>query len=164
MEKVIFDLDPGVDDSMALILGLNHPEIQIKLITTTFGNVGIEQTTKNACYIAENFGGKDVKVYSGFEHGIKASNINASHVHGKTGLGAKIVAVDVNKKASNKEGYGAIEAMRDMVLENPGEINIVSVGPATNVAKLILKYPAADLLPVLSGLIPGLETVRRVML
>lgn len=141
MEKVIFDLDPGVDDSMALILGLNHPEIQIKLITTTFGNVGIEQTTKNACYIAENFGGKDVKVYSGFEHGIKASNINASHVHGKTGLGAKIVAVDVNKKASNKEGYGAIEAMRDMVLENPGEINIVSVGPATNVAKLILKYP-----------------------
>ena len=141
MEKVIFDLDPGVDDSMALILGLNYPEIQIKLITTTFGNVGIEQTTKNACYIAENFGGKDVKVYSGFEHGIKASNINASHVHGKTGLGAKIVAVDVNKKASNKEGYGAIEAMRDMVLENPGEINIVSVGPATNVAKLILKYP-----------------------
>ena len=141
MEKVIFDLDPGVDDSMALILGLNHPEIQIKLITTTFGNVGIEQTTKNACYIAENFGGKDVKVYSGFEHGIKASNINASHVHGKTGLGAKIVAVDVKKKASNKEGYGAIEAMRDMVLENPGEINIVSVGPATNVAKLILKYP-----------------------
>lgn len=141
MEKVIFDLDPGVDDSMALILGLNHPEIQIKLITTTFGNVGIEQTTKNACYIAENFGGKDVKVYFGFEHGIKASNINASHVHGKTGLGAKIVAVDVNKKASNKEGYGAIEAIRDMVLENPGEINIVSVGPATNVAKLILKYP-----------------------
>ena len=141
MEKVIFDLDPGVDDSMALILGLNHKEIDIKLITTIFGNVGLEQTTKNACFIAQNFGGQHVPVYYGAEKGIKTNLINASHVHGKTGLGAKIVADKVTKKPQNKRGYGALEAMRDVIKANPKEITIVSVGPTTNLAQLFIKYP-----------------------
>ena len=41
--KVIFDTDPGVDDAMALYFALAHPDIEVLGITTTFGNVTVQQ-------------------------------------------------------------------------------------------------------------------------
>ena len=49
--KVIFDTDPGVDDAMALYFALAHPDIEVIGITTTFGNVAVEQAASNALYL-----------------------------------------------------------------------------------------------------------------
>ena len=49
--KVIYDTDPGVDDAMALYFALAHPGIDIIGITTTFGNVAVEQAAINALYL-----------------------------------------------------------------------------------------------------------------
>ena len=51
--KVIFDTDPGVDDAMALYYALAHPGIDVVGITTTFGNVRVEQAAANALYLCE---------------------------------------------------------------------------------------------------------------
>ena len=141
MEKVIFDLDIGVDDAMALIMGLNDPEVDIKLVTTVFGNVSVEQATKNACFIIEQCSKYDIPVFYGASRGIRTEGVNAMDVHGRTGLGAKVVAENVSKFPQNTSEIGAIEAMRDVVLANPGEITILSVGPVTNLAGLLTKYP-----------------------
>ncbi|MBQ3158800.1 MAG: nucleoside hydrolase, partial [Clostridia bacterium] len=127
MEKVIFDLDIGVDDAMALIMGLNDPEVDIKLVTTVFGNVSVEQATKNACFIIEQCSKYDIPVFYGASRGIRTEGVNAMDVHGRTGLGAKVVAENVSKFPQNTSEIGAIEAMRDVVLANPGEITILSV-------------------------------------
>lgn len=140
-EKIIFDLDPGVDDTMALLVAFNEPKIDIKLITTTFGNVSLNQATKNACFIVQNFAKQDYPIYSGASHAPKTPLHDAFDVHGRTGLGTRIQAHDVVKTTSNKIGYGAIEAMRDTILKYPNEIVIVSVGPVTNIAELFNKYP-----------------------
>lgn len=140
-QKIIFDVDPGVDDCMALIMAFYEPSIEVELITTTFGNVSNKQTTKNACYIVENFADKDYKIYQGAEKALNMPMQNAAEVHGRHGLGNKIIAKNVHKKVSNKKGYGAIEAMRDVILKNPNEITVVAVGPVTNVANLFLTYP-----------------------
>ena len=140
-EKIIFDLDPGVDDCMALIMAFYEPSIEIQMISTTFGNVGLEQATKNACFIVQNYADKDYPIYKGAERALNTPMQDAMEVHGKNGLGTKIIAKNVRKKIANKEEYGAIEAMRDTILKNPGEITIVSVGPVTNVANLFLTYP-----------------------
>lgn len=141
MEKIIFDLDIGVDDAMALIMGLNEPEVEIKLVTTVFGNVSVEQATKNACYVIDKCSKYDIPVYYGASKGIKTEGINAMDVHGRTGLGNKIVATKVAKQPLNKKDFGAVEAMRKVILENPNEITILSVGPVTNLATLLVKYP-----------------------
>ena len=47
--KVIYDTDPGVDDAMALYYALAHPGIDVVGITTTFGNVTVEQAATTAC-------------------------------------------------------------------------------------------------------------------
>lgn len=141
MEKIIFDIDIGVDDAMALIMGLNEPEVEIKLVTTVFGNVSLEQATKNACYVIEQCSKYDIPVFYGASKGIKTDGINAMDVHGRTGLGNKIVASGSSKFPQNREGFGAIEAMRKVILENPNEITILSVGPVTNLATLLTTYP-----------------------
>jgi len=140
-QKIIFDLDPGVDDCMALFMAFYEPSIEIEMISTTFGNVGIEQATKNACFIVENFAPKDYKIYKGADRALNTPMQDAMEVHGKNGLGTKIIAKNVKKKISNRESYGAVEAMRDVILHNPNQITIVSVGPVTNVAKLFMQYP-----------------------
>ena len=141
MEKIIFDIDPGVDDTMALITSFYEPDIDLKLITTVFGNISVKQATKNACYVVQNCANKDYPVCMGAEKGLKTENVNAEDVHGKTGLGKVIVAKNVTKKTINKKDYGVCEAMKDVIFENPNEITIVAVGPTTNVAQLLLKYP-----------------------
>ena len=51
-KKVIFDTDPGVDDAMALYYALAHPAINVVGITTTFGNVFVEQaTTRHSSFV-----------------------------------------------------------------------------------------------------------------
>ncbi len=140
-EKIIFDLDPGVDDTMALLLAFNEPKIDIKLITTTFGNVGLKQATQNACFVVQNFAKNDYPIYFGAASAPNTPLHDAFDVHGRTGLGTKIQAHDVTKTPANKFKYGAAEAMRDTILKYPGEIVIVSVGPVTNVATLFKKYP-----------------------
>ena len=55
-KPVIIDCDPGVDDAAAILLALSHPALDIRAITTVFGNVGLEQTTKNALKILKKRG------------------------------------------------------------------------------------------------------------
>lgn len=45
--KVIIDTDPGIDDAVALGIALFSEVLDVKLITTVAGNVGIEHVTNN---------------------------------------------------------------------------------------------------------------------
>ena len=45
---LIIDTDPGIDDAAAISLALNHPQLDVKMITTVNGNVNIDKTTANA--------------------------------------------------------------------------------------------------------------------
>ena len=38
---LIVDTDPGVDDAVALILALHSPEVQVRAVTASYGNVGL---------------------------------------------------------------------------------------------------------------------------
>lgn len=46
--RVIIDTDPGIDDAIALGFALAAKALDIKLITTVSGNVGIKNVTNNA--------------------------------------------------------------------------------------------------------------------
>ena len=53
--KVIIDTDPGVDDALAIIYALKHPEIEVLGITTVGGNKGLETTSLNATRVLNRF-------------------------------------------------------------------------------------------------------------
>ena len=63
MKKVILDVDPGIDDALAIELAVNSPEIELLGITTVAGNVPVERGCKNALRTLEYLGVEGVKIH-----------------------------------------------------------------------------------------------------
>ena len=135
--KVIFDTDPGIDDAFALFYTLSHPEIEVIGITTVFGNVPIDISTENA-YILKEKSESNTPVFKGASKPLLRPNGNFPYfIHGDDGLG------NINH-ARPKNIKGNIEAsdfIIDSVYSYPGEINIIAIGPLTNIANVINKDP-----------------------
>jgi inosine-uridine nucleoside N-ribohydrolase len=132
---LIIDCDPGVDDAIALFTAFQSPEFDLLAITTVAGNVGIEHTTRNALQLCE-VAGVDVVVAKGAERPLFRTPVFADHVHGKTGL--RTLVLPAPKKAALPN---AIEVIRDAILAHPNEIEILAVGPLTNLAQVFLLDP-----------------------
>ncbi len=129
-KKVIIDCDPGIDDSLALILALNSPELEIVGITTVSGNVKAEQGAKNALKVLKLMNREDIPVYIGEDIPLVRELITAQDTHGEDGLG------ETNyEEADVKINYGGV----DFILENArkGDISIIALGPLTNLATAI---------------------------
>jgi purine nucleosidase len=52
-KRVIIDTDPGIDDTLALMLALKSPELKVEAVTPVNGNVTAGQATKNAALLLE---------------------------------------------------------------------------------------------------------------
>ena len=53
MKKIILDCDPGMDDSMAIVMAVKSPEVDVKAITTVNGNYPVDITALNALKVLE---------------------------------------------------------------------------------------------------------------
>lgn len=62
--KIIIDTDPGIDDAVAIAIALYAKELDVQLITTVAGNVGLENVTTNALKLLK-FLNKKVPVAKG---------------------------------------------------------------------------------------------------
>ncbi len=137
-EKVIIDTDPGVDDSAAIVLSLEDKKMDIKLFTTVRGNKDIDTVTRNMLHILEKYGRTDIPVAKGAAKAMFRNSPDAEFIHQKYGMGGYIPPEKVKAKPIRK---GAIEAMYEVICENKGEINIIALGPHTNLGLLIKKHP-----------------------
>lgn len=134
---IIIDTDPGIDDAAAISLALNHPEIDVQMITTVSGNVGIESTTANALKL-KSFFGSDVPVHRGASRPLINDVYDAKQVHGDSGMdGYDFPEVSLNDLSSNN----AIEAMKHTIYNSKSPITLIALGPLTNIALLLSTYP-----------------------
>jgi uridine nucleosidase len=140
-QKIIFDTDPGVDDAMALLFGLASPELEVVGVTTVFGNVAVEQTTRNALHVLEVGGRPDIPVVAGAAQALaKPMQPRKFFVHGHDGLGGA-APVGEMRPAAGWDG-GVARFIVDTVLAQPGELALVAVGPLTNLAHALQIQPA----------------------
>lgn len=132
---VIIDCDPGIDDAIAVIMLAASEKVDVKAITTTHGNVGLEGTTKNALAL-KDFLGMDCIVAKGASKPMIVPLKDASVVHGANGLGGYELPAATSVPAE--------EAAWDVmykVAKEAGELTLVVLGPMTNTAITVLKYP-----------------------
>jgi inosine-uridine nucleoside N-ribohydrolase len=114
---------------MALYFALAHPEIDVVGITTTFGNVTVQQATENAIYLTRLVG-LEIPVAQGAAVPLsKKPGPPPDFIHGKDGLGNLPSRVQVTGK---KEDLSAAEFIVKMARANPGEITLVAVAPLGN--------------------------------
>ncbi|KAL9225772.1 hypothetical protein vseg_001659 [Gypsophila vaccaria] len=132
--KLIIDTDPGIDDSMTILMAFQSQEVDIIGLTTIFGNVTTRDATRNALLLCEIAGRPDVPVAEGSHEPLKGGEPRvADFVHGSDGLG-NIDLPPPNMKKSSKSGA---EFLVDKVSEYPGEVSILALGPLTNLALAI---------------------------
>lgn len=137
MRKLIIDTDTGSDDAVALIMALKSSNIKVEAITTVCGNVPVELATNNALMTVEITNAQKPPVYVGSAKPLMRNLVTAVGVHGEDGMGDCDL---IHPRLSPETGH-AVDAILELVNNNPNEIEIVTIGPATNIALAILKEP-----------------------
>ena len=137
--KLIIDTDPGVDDATALVFALNDPQFDIKLFTVAAGNIHIEKASRNLCHLLDIFD-KDIPVVNGYAQALGGTDEFAYFLHGDEGLGNYIPPKTTKHKPEKKD---CAEAMYEVLKQYPHEVTIMVLGPHTNLAHLLMRYPDA---------------------
>lgn len=131
--KVIIDCDPGIDDSLAILLALNSPELEVLGLTICSGNVPASLGAKNALKALQMCQRLDIPVYVGEEVPLERELVTAQDTHGEDGVGENFYE-DVDAKFN----YGGVDFIID-TLKNNKDVSIIALGPLTNIAKALMK-------------------------
>jgi purine nucleosidase len=137
VQKIIIDCDPGIDDALALVFAHGHPDLELRGITTVAGNVGLDLTTANALRVRDFVGMRDVPVIPGCPGPLQRAALNARAVHGDSGLGAASLPAAWSGPA---DGH-AVDYLARATAAEPGQITLIAIGPLTNVALALRRYP-----------------------
>ncbi|MBG0767488.1 MAG: nucleoside hydrolase [Spirochaetaceae bacterium] len=135
MERVILDVDTGLDDAVALFLAAGLDTLQIEAIIATNGNVGLEKTLENTLNIAET-AGLYCPVYKGAAKPLVREPVAAGNFHGESGLDGPVFPPRQRQEVQEESG---IDAIIRLVHTYPHEITIISVGPLTDLALAMQK-------------------------
>lgn len=136
-KPIIIDCDPGTDDAIALWLALGAPELDVRLVTVAGGNVGLARTTANARAVV-GLAGRAVPVVAGAARSLLAPFRAEEAVHGQDGLGGVVLP----EGPPLAPGIAA-DAIREVLrAAGPGEVTVIGLGPATNLALAFATEPA----------------------
>ena len=136
MQPIILDVDMGVDDALAIMLALQSPEVELLGISTVFGNVPLNQATRNALQVLELMGRDEIPVYVGAGEPLVRKLVHAAAVHGESGLGDAVLPDPEMLPAGN-----ALDFLIEGIQARPGEVIVVATGPLTNLALVEKKQP-----------------------
>jgi inosine-uridine nucleoside N-ribohydrolase len=144
MMRFHIDTDMGVDDLLALVVASRVPNVQLVAISTVFGNVPVDTSTRNAC-LFRHLGQYNVPIFRGAECATDGFRGDAVDVFGDDGLGLAVATIDKDllQAAANSCPIGPIPA-RQETTSTAEPITIVGIGPATNIPELIAYYGAKN--------------------
>ncbi len=159
--KVILDVDPGIDDTIAIICALFSQCLEVIGITTVKGNVDSKQGYLNVLHTIQLANKKNIPVIEGHNKWMDDKPLPPSirslqqQKHGRDGIGNQII----NKKNTRfnntgnegegegikKEYQGSLLKIDEFVKDNivrrfqcKGEkVSIIATGPLTNIAKAL---------------------------
>lgn len=131
------DTDTGVDDAVAILCALKLDKLAIRGISAVAGNVEHAKTFKNCRNVLAYAGREDIKVYPGAIKPMCVELDDASEVHGKDGLGGVVIP----DSPAEKETMHAWDAIYEAAKKEGGKLQIVAVGPLTNIANAIISHP-----------------------
>lgn len=146
MKKIILDCDPGMDDSMAIVMAVKSKKLDVKAITTVNGNYPADVTAVNALKVLEMLKRTDIPVAKGMPEPMFRETPKDPFTHGKDGQAENFLP---EPKTPLSEKH-AIDMIIDVVKENPGEIYILSTGPMSNIAMAMKKAP--EIKPMIAGI------------
>ena len=135
---LLINTDTSAGDAIALLLAFDAPDVQVVGVTITCGNSGFDQQVENALYTIEVAGapGK-IPVYRGCREPLLGQYRSVPEVWGADGMGDS----DFPRAKQRPERQHAVDAIVDLAERHDGMLEIVSLGPLTNLAVALLRRP-----------------------
>lgn len=133
---LVIDTDPGVDDFLAITFALRSPEFEVVGLTTVGGNAPLRLATRNALRALEAAHVTDVPVAPGAARPLRGRFRYSPRFHGPTGLPGRMPVPRARPSAES-----AVEFLRRQAEEHSGKLNVLALGPLTNLANLIERHP-----------------------
>lgn len=135
-QRVILDMDPGIDDSLAILLAIASPEVDVVGISVTGGNCTMEQGVRNARAVLQLVA-PAVPVHPGVAHPLIRAPFTAPETHGDSGLGnARLADPPIVPTTEH-----AVDMLVREIMDAPELVTLVAVAPLTNIAIALRREP-----------------------
>lgn len=130
---VLLDTDIGddIDDALALALILQSPEIDLKAVTTVFGDT--QQRARLAAHLLSTFRREDIPISAGI-----ATPLQVRHSPSGAPQAAVVPAAAIFSALSSLSGP---ELIIQMASRYVGQLILICIGPLTNVATALTISP-----------------------
>jgi purine nucleosidase len=135
--RIILDTDPGIDDSLAMLYLAAQPEADIVAVGSVHGNVPAPVAADNALRVLDLAGLDHVPVAVGARRPLAQALHTAEFVHGVDGMGG--IAGPASKR--RPVPVSAAEQLVQLARADPGELDVLALGPLTNIALAVLLEP-----------------------
>jgi inosine-uridine nucleoside N-ribohydrolase len=141
--RLIIDTDLGMgtvgsdpEDGMAILYALNTPGVEVDGLTLVQGNVPIAHSWPNAHHLLTLAGRPDLPVHAG-----AALPRNPDRRRLQAAWLAQRATVPQTVPPVEAPGGTAAEFLCRTVLDSPGQVTVVAIGPLTNIAAAIETEP-----------------------
>jgi inosine-uridine nucleoside N-ribohydrolase len=134
--KVLVDVDPGIDDALALCIALFEPELDVVAVTAVGGNVPAAQATTNVQAILEHLDPPRLPRIGAASDPENGLPVDGRYLCGADGLGGIGISV-----AERQHLLPSEKVICDQVRAAPHQITIVALGPLTNIARAFARDP-----------------------
>lgn len=132
-QPVVIDSDPGIDDSLALLLALASPELDVRGISVSYGNTVVENAMRNAVEIVRR-AGRRLPLAVGARRPLKRALAVALETHGGSGVGdAPVPPAGVV--------FDFVKPLERLLAEQPEPVTLVTLGPVTSLALALRRAP-----------------------
>lgn len=136
-QRLMLDVDTGIDDSLALLYLLASPEAEIRAIAATGGNVSARQVAENNLAWLDLCNAPEIEVALGAEAPLAAPLLTSEETHGPRGVGYAELPTPTRTLSDRT----AAEVWVDAARTHQGSLIGVVTGPLTNLALAIEMEP-----------------------
>lgn len=137
MTELILDVDTGVDDALAILFAVRHPDLRLRAISCVAGNTDVDQVVANTLRVLDAARAPDVPVARGAARPLLEPARDARSVHGQDGMGDTGLPYSTRRPVAEH----GVELLRREILAAPEPVTLVSLAPLTNIALLLRMYP-----------------------
>lgn len=151
---VLLDVDTGVDDALAILYAVAHPDLELAGLSCVTGNAALPQVVANTCAVLDAASADELPVASGADRPL-VEPVHGSTSHGTNGIG------DIELPPSTRplDPAGAVAMLRHQTLAAPAPLTLVALAPPTNIGLLLRAHPDAakrlERIIVLGGSLAG---------
>ena len=137
-KPIVMDVDTGIDDALAILYALAHPELELLGLSCVAGNVALDQVVINTCQVLDAAGAANVPVAAGAAQPlVERPRREGGGPHGSNGLGG----IQLPAPLRQPSPLHAVELLHRLIMDAAEPVSLVTLAPKTNLALLLTGHP-----------------------